>query len=379
MRIGIACYASVGGSGVLASELARALARRGHEVHVISDGTPFRLRNLEDRLVVHVVEPPAYDVFRHPPFELALAAKMADVIRHADLDILHVHYAVPFATSAFLARAMVPGHRVKTVTTLHGTDIFLHAYDYALTAAVRLGIEASDAVTAVSHHLADETRAVFGTDRPIEVIHNFVDPDRFPPRSSPPPRAAALRRALAPAGEFLLLHVSNFRPIKRVGDVVRVFAEVRKTHRARLLLVGDGPEHARALALAEAFGVAEDVHALGRIDDVAAVYAAADVLLFPSEKESFGLAAAEAMAAEVPVVASAAGGLPEVVEDGVTGFLLPVGDVPAMAAAVRRLLDDPGLRRRMGAAGRRRVAERFSPAAQVARYEALYKRIIIQQ
>lgn len=370
VRIGIACYASVGGSGVLATELGRKLARRGHEVHIISDGMPFRLSAFQENIVVHVVDVPSYDVFRYPPFDVALACKMADVIQNHALDVLHVHYAVPFAACAFLARAMSPRRPVRTVVTLHGTDISIHAYDLSLTAAIRLGIEKSDAVTAVSHSLAEETRRAFDIDRPIEVIYNFVDLDHYKRRED-----AVLRRHLAPNGESLLLHVSNFRPIKRVTDAVKVFAGVRRTHRARLLMVGDGPELARARTDAQALGVEEDVLFLGKVDDVSALYSIADVFLLPSETESFGLAAAEAMACEAPVVATAAGGLAEVVADGETGFLAEVGDVEAMSAYVRRLLDDPDLRARMGRAGRARVARLFSAEARVSQYESLYKQL----
>lgn len=371
MKIGIACYSSVGGSGALATELGKSLSLRGHEIHFISDGTPFRLGEFRENVYLHEVEMQKYDVFRNPPFELTLACKMADVIKTYSLDILHVHYVVPFAVCAFLAKQMCPGHPVQVVTTLHGTDITVLAHDWSLFDAIRLGIEKSDAVTAVSMSLADDTRRILNTTRDIEIIYNFVDTSRYYRRD-----VSQLREQYAPDGEPILVHISNFRSVKRVPDVIRVFAGVRKTRRAKLLLVGEGPELPLARFLVRDLGVEEDVFFVGKQQEVNSVLSMSDVLLLPSEKESFGLVAIEAMACKTPVVATAVGGIPEVVVHGKNGFLTEVGNIQAMIEYVNLLLDDPVLHREFADAGRMRVETYFSAARQVLKYEQLYQGVL---
>lgn len=374
MKIGISCYATLGGSGAVATELGKALAARGHEVHFIVSGIPFRLDLFQDNVYVHEVETATYPVLRSSPLDLALAAKMADVAGQFDLDILHVHYALPYAVCAFLAREILGGdHPVRIVTTLHGTDITVLGQDPLLRDIIRLGIEKSDVVTAVSQSLIDQTNELFEPRCPIRKIHNFVDLDVFSKAD-----VRHLRAKIAPDGERILLHMSNFREVKRIPDVMAIFARVRKKIPSKLLLVGEGPELDNARKLSEQMGVARDVHFLGKRDEVAALLSLGDVLLLPSSKESFGLVALEAMACSVPVVGSDAGGIPEVVEDGVSGFLSPVGDVEAMASNALRLLQDEALWQQFSQAARRR-AQRFSLDEKVSQYEALYERLVTRR
>lgn len=367
MRIGISCHPTVGGSGALAAELGKALGRRGHEVHFIVSDIPFRLGAFDPHVQVHEVDVVSYPVWRTPT-DLALAAWMARVMEQHRIDVLHVHYALPFAVCAFLARQMAPRRRVPVVTTLHGTDVTLLSQDRTLFDLVRFGLLHSDAVTAVSRSLAAQTEARFGLERPIHCIHNFVDPHVFRPAERPD-----LRRALAPNGEPILLHVSNFRPVKRVADVLRVFARVRTKVAARLVLVGEGPDAWEARQLTETLGIAPHVVFLGKQDDVVPLYQVADLFLLPSQQESFGLAALEAMACGVPVIASDAGGIPEVVLDGETGFLRPVGDVEGMAEAAVRVLSDDALHQRLSRQAVARARSAFSMADKVKEYERLYQ------
>lgn len=374
MKIGISCYATLGGSGAVATELGKALAARGHEVHFIVSGIPFRLGLFQDNVYVHEVETATYPVLRSSPLDLALAAKMADVAGQFELDILHVHYAMPYAVCAFLAREILGGdHPVRIVTTLHGTDITVLGQDPLLRDIIRLGIEKSDVVTAVSQSLIDQTNELFEPRCPIRKIHNFVDLDLFSKAD-----VRHLRAKIAPGGERILLHMSNFREVKRIPDVMAIFARVRKEIPAKLLLVGEGPELDHARKLSEQMCVARDVHFLGKRDEVAALLSLGDVLLLPSSKESFGLVALEAMACSVPVVGSDAGGIPEVVEDGVSGFLSPVGDVDSMAANALRLLQDDALWQQFSQAARRR-AQTFSLDDKVSQYEALYERLVARR
>ncbi|MCY0901207.1 MAG: N-acetyl-alpha-D-glucosaminyl L-malate synthase BshA [Firmicutes bacterium] len=374
MKIGISCYATLGGSGAVATELGKALAARGHEVHFIVSGIPFRLGLFQDNIYVHEVETAMYPVLRSSPLDLALAAKMADVAGQFELDILHVHYAMPYAVCAFLAREILGGdHPVRIVTTLHGTDITVLGQDPLLRDIIRLGIEKSDVVTAVSQSLIDQTNELFEPRCPIRKIHNFVDLDLFSKAD-----VRHLRAKIAPDGERILLHMSNFREVKRIPDVMAIFASVRKEIPAKLLLVGEGPELDHARKLSEQMCVARDVHFLGKRDEVAALLSLGDVLLLPSSKESFGLVALEAMACSVPVVGSDAGGIPEVVEDGVSGFLSPVGDVDSMAANALRLLRDDALWQQFSQAARRR-AQTFSLDDKVSQYEALYERLVARR
>lgn len=371
MKIGICCHPTVGGSGVVATELARALAETGDEVHVMSYAVPPRWSWSGQRLFFHEVAVTQYPLFEYPPYSLALATKMVEVARQQGLDILHAHYAIPHAVSAILAKQMLAPQPVAVVTTLHGTDITLIGHDPSYIDAIRFGILRSDAVTAVSESLRQATVDKLEVDKQIEVVPNFVDASRYP-------EAVARRggRRWGEDGERVLVHISNFRPVKRVTDVVHIFFRVCQELPCRLLLVGDGPELAIAERTARELGVRERVEFVGTVAEVEDVLASADLFLLPSETESFGLAALEALACEVPVVASSAGGLPEVVVDGETGFLLPVGDVEGMSRAALRLLRDQELRRRFGTAGRRDAQERFGREAAVEGYRKVYKRAL---
>jgi N-acetyl-alpha-D-glucosaminyl L-malate synthase BshA len=366
LRIGVSCFPSVGGSGVVAIELGKALVQRGHTVHVIAHEVPFRLQTFDPCMMVHEVHPVMYDTFRYTPYDLLMAAKMAQVAKRYRLDVLHVHYAFPHALCAFLAKTMCGG-ALPIVTTLHGTDISLLAIDEGLADVIRLGIEQSDAVTAVSQHLIDQTMEQLAPKKSIHRIVNFVDTTVFYPRRCP-----LLRARIAPDGQPILLHVSNFRAIKRVHDVVETFARVRQAMPAKLLLAGEGPELNRIECLVRARGVEADVLFVGKQNEVADLISIADVMLLPSEMESFGLVALEAMACGVPTVASDIGGLPEVVLDGVTGFLRPVGDVGAFVDAVLVLLRDAPLHAAFREAGIARARAVFGGAAQVDAYEAVY-------
>ncbi|KPV44857.1 N-acetyl-alpha-D-glucosaminyl L-malate synthase BshA [Alicyclobacillus ferrooxydans] len=371
MRIGISCYPTIGGSGAVATELGKALAHRGHEVHFIVTDVPFRLGGFHPNIYVHELDTTTYPVLRTPPYDLSLAALMAKTVERYDLDILHVHYALPFAVCAFLAKEMVNDHRVKVVTTLHGTDITVLAQEDTLVDVIRLGITKSDAVTAVSQSLSRQTHELFHVEKQIECIYNFVDPDVFRPKA-----VQEVKRCLAKPGEKVLLHTSNFRKVKRVPDVIRIFANVQAVVPSRLALVGEGPELNEARNLVRQLGLTEKVEFLGKQDEVAELFAAADLFLLPSEKESFGLVALEAMAAGVPVVGTVAGGIPEVVLHGKTGFLAEVGDITSMSEYAIRLLTDDGLYQSFSEAGRMRAENEFSLDVQVAEYERLYQRLV---
>ena len=383
MRIGITCYPTYGGSGVVATELGKALARRGHEVHFIAYALPLRLDHVAENVHYHEVRVNAYPLFEYPPYALALASTMVDVAKHRGLDLLHVHYAIPHATSAVLARSILAreGIRLPIVTTLHGTDITLVGQDPAYLPVVDYSLCESDGVTAVSDYLRRETLTHFSASCPVEVIHNFVDTARFRRMDK-----EHFRRAIAPNGEKLLVHVSNFRPVKRAADAVRILAAILQEQSlqgegdgaasaVKLLFVGDGPDRPACEALARELGVEAAVRFLGKQEPVEEILSVADVMLLPSESETFGLAALEAMACAVPVVSTDAGGLPEVNVEGVTGFLCPVGDVAAMAQATRRLLDDEPLRLQMAHAARTRAVDVFDVDRIVPQYEAYYSRV----
>jgi N-acetyl-alpha-D-glucosaminyl L-malate synthase BshA len=363
--IGITCYSHFGGSGVVATELGLALARRGWDVHFIAHRLPFRLRRFESSIFFHEVTPVTYPVFEQPPNNLALATKMVEVVENHGLDLLHVHYAMPFAASAYLARQLVLPRQLGVVTTLHGTDITVLGIEPAYFRVTQFSVQSSDRVTAVSRFLADRARENLGITKPIEVVYNFVDADIFVPHCR-----TGLR--LAPPETRVLMHASNFRPVKNIPTVIEVFSEVRKRLAAKLVMIGDGPEKPGAEQLARKLGVDRDVLFLGNQDCMEELLPLADVFLLPSSSESFGLVALEAMSAEVPVVASNIGGLPEVVEDGVTGFLHDVSDVPGYVRSVLKLLTDEKLRRAMGHRARRVARERFDVDDMVDRYIQVY-------
>ncbi|NGM81454.1 N-acetyl-alpha-D-glucosaminyl L-malate synthase BshA [Paenibacillus sp. 7124] len=371
LKIGITCYPSLGGSGVVATELGKLLAEKGHEVHFITHSIPFRLGTFQKNIFYHEVEVNDYYVFRYPPYDLALATKMAQVAKMEKLDLLHVHYAVPHAVCAFLAKQMVGGDGVKVVTTLHGTDITVLGQDESLRDLIRLGINESDAVTAVSQDLINETRRVLDITSEIDLTYNFVDKRVYYPRD-----VSDLRGDFASPDEKILMHISNFRPVKRVGDVVDIFDKVAKKIPSRLLLVGEGPELPKIQAKIAEMGLEDKVRFLGKQDEIAQVISLADVLLLPSEKESFGLVALEAMACGVPTIGSQAGGIPELVMHGETGFLAPIGDTAAMAEYAVRLLTDEALARNIRKACLERAREDFCNDAITDQYESIYYRVL---
>ncbi|HEX6368988.1 MAG TPA: N-acetyl-alpha-D-glucosaminyl L-malate synthase BshA [Longimicrobium sp.] len=373
MKIGITCYPTYGGSGAIATELGIELSQRGHEIHFISYAQPFRLPHFMERVYFHEVETTRYPLFEHNNYSLSLAAMMHEVATRAELDLLHVHYAIPHATSAWIAREMLgPGHPLKIVTTLHGTDITLVGQERSYFDITRFSIQKSDGITAVSNYLKRETVDRFNVSADsIEVIHNFVDPDLYRRGSYPCRKETFLR-----PDEMLVMHVSNFRTVKRIADVVRIFARIHKQVPSKLMFVGDGPERPKAMAEAEALGITDRVIFLGKQDSVAELMTCADLLLLPSQSESFGLVALEAMASGVPVVASNAGGLPEVVEDGVTGHMGNVGDVEAMAEMGISILRDNKRWLDMSVAAQKVASERFGVDVIVPQYERYYQRVL---
>jgi N-acetyl-alpha-D-glucosaminyl L-malate synthase BshA len=371
MNIGITCYPTIGGSGAVAAELGKQLARRGHRVHFISYRLPFRLGEFHENVCFHEVDVSSYVLFEYPPHDLALAAKMAETAREHDLDLFHVHYAIPHALAGLLAQQMLGDKAPKLITTLHGTDITLVGQDRSFFEITRFGIERSNGVTAVSEFLRRMTLDEFQIRNGIETIHNFVDLDVYTRE-----HAYSDRAAFASPEQGILLHISNMRPVKRVLDAVRILDRVVQEAPAVLLMVGEGPERSSAQALARRLGLQDRVRFLGTQERVEEIAGMADVFLLPSELESFGLSALEAMACGVPVVGSDAGGLPEVVAKGVTGYLRPVGDVEGMAERCLELLKDPELRRRMGQAGRRRAEELFGAEKIVTQYERYYEKVL---
>jgi N-acetyl-alpha-D-glucosaminyl L-malate synthase BshA len=371
MRIGITCYPTYGGSGIVATELGLELANRGHEVHFITYANPIRLDPNTPRIHYHEVEVSNYPLFQYPPYCLALASRMADVAAGYDLDLLHVHYAIPHSISAMLARQMTQSRRLPFVTTLHGTDISLVGIDPSYFSITKFSIEQSDGVTSISEDLRRQTLDVFGVKNEVRVIHNFVNCSTY----APDPERTGIER-FAKNGEKLLIHLSNFRPVKRVNDCIRILAAVRQHTDARLLMVGDGPDRAPAERLAAQLGVQKHVEFLGKQNNVQTLIRLAHVLLMPSEMESFGLAALEAMACGVPAVGTRVGGVPELITDGEDGFLETVGDVAAQAARVVSLLTDDALHARMAAAARQTALTRFCTEKIIPQYEKHYEEIL---
>ena len=373
MKIGITCYPTYGGSGAVATELGLELARRGHEVHFITYDSPFRLRGYTERVFFHQVDTRMgrYPLFDHFPYTLALASKQHEVVLGEELDLLHVHYAIPHATTAYLAREMLKRDRpLQVITTLHGTDITLVGQEASFYGITKFSIEQSDGVTAVSNYLRDETYRAFGCGTcDIRVVPNFVNLQEYRPGEP------GCRGKVAPEGHKVISHVSNFREVKRVKDVVRVFARIRRAMPATLVMIGDGPERVDAENEARDLAVMEDVRFLGRLDSVASLLQASDLFILPSQTESFGLAALEAMACGAPVVATRAGGLPEVIDDGVNGILEPVGSVEAMGRRAVELLRDPEKYAAMRAAAVAK-AEQFSANNIVPLYEAFYGEVL---
>ena len=377
MNIGIVCYASVGGSGIVATELAKVLARRGHEVRLLSSDPPVRLGDFQAGLAFHAVRTPGYPLFREPQYLLSLASKIVEVARQCSLDVVHAHYAIPHATAAYLAQRILAasgnGRVPRVITTLHGTDVTLIGSDASYVEAAAFSIDQSDGVTAVSESLRDDTYRHLPVRADIRVIPNFLDCEKH--RRMLDERLLARYRGPDPATK-LVIHVSNFRPVKRAAAVIDIFRRIRDRMPARLLLVGDGPDLSAACRRARAQGLADDVEALGEQELVVPLLSIADLLLLPSSQESFGVAALEAMACEVPVVASRVGGLPEVIADGETGFLHEPDDIEGMAASAVRLLSDPALHRRVAHDALRAVHQRFCAEEIVPRYEALYQEVL---
>lgn len=373
MRIGIVCYPTFGGSGVLATELGKALADKGHQVHFITYQQPVRLNEFNANIFYHEVRVTTYPLFDYPPYETALSSAMVDVINNHQLDLLHVHYAIPHASAAYLAKKIVEaqsGRYIPVITTLHGTDITLVGRDKTFAPVVAFSINQSDAITAVSENLRDETYRTFHIEKEIDVIHNFVDTQRFHKKP-----IDAFRKVIAPNGERILMHASNFRKIKRVEDIVRIFDIVHKKLPSKLLFVGDGPERAEAESLCRELGLTESTRFVGKQEQMEEILAVADLFLLTSEYESFGLAALEAMAAGVPVVSTNAGGLPEIAIQGETGFLDNVGDIHSMSEHAIHILEEDETLKKFKASALKH-AKNFDIHQVVPQYEALYNRFL---
>jgi len=371
MRIGITCYPTYGGSGVVAAELGMELAARGHEIHFISYALPIRLTGGRELIHFHEVEMTTYPLFEHPPYALALAVKMAEVAAGANLDLLHVHYAIPHSVSALLARAMLQPRKLPFITTLHGTDITLVGSDRSYLPITRFAIEQSDGVTAISPYLREVTRKEFDIKRPIEVIANFVNCESY--KRSEDVKA---RSEYAPQGEKIVMHLSNFRPVKRVSDVIEIFTQIRRKLAARLVMIGDGPDRGTAEWLAKKNSVASDVIFLGKQETVTDKLGVADLFLLPSDQESFGLAALEAMACEVPVIATNVGGVPDVVTDGVDGYLVEPRDVAGAARRALEILSDEERRREMGRLARKNAQAKYCSTKIIPQYEEYYGKVL---
>jgi N-acetyl-alpha-D-glucosaminyl L-malate synthase BshA len=371
MKIGITCYPTYGGSGVVATELGIELAARGHEIHFISYAMPIRLGSSHERIFFHEVEVTSYPLFDHPPYTLALATKMLEVAEQESLDLLHVHYAIPHSVSALLARLMAQPAKLPFITTLHGTDITLVGSDRSYLSITKFSIEQSDGVTSISKYLRERTIREFEIKRPIEVIPNFVNCDLY--RRCPDQSA---RKQWAKNDEPILMHLSNFRPVKRICDVVEIFALVREKIPAKLVMIGDGPDRGAAEYIVRKKDLSKDVFFMGKQDEVQEKLGLADLFLLPSEEESFGLAALEAMACEVPVIATNVGGLPEVVTNGVDGYLIPRRDVEGGAKHALEILTRPDRGRAMGQQARLNAKAKYCANDVIPMYEAYYRKVL---
>ncbi len=371
MNIGITCYPTYGGSGIIATELGKALAERGHNIHFISYALPTRLDGFVENIYFHEVEMSSYPLFEFPLYTIALATKMVDVIKYEKLDLLHVHYAIPHATSAYLAKQILADQGIPFTTTLHGTDITLVGLEPSYLSAVKFSIEKSDSVTAVSRYLREKTITNYGIEKEIEVIPNFVDIEKYK-RSE----ACKFKKQISPNNEKILVHISNFRSVKRVPDTVRIFFEVRKEIPSRLVLVGDGPDRSATEQLCRELDIYKDVVFMGKQADLVDILSASDIFLMPSQSESFGLSALEAMACGVPVVSSSVGGLPELQIQGQTGYIAEFGDIERMAKYTVELLKDENKYQRFARAARRRAEEQFDLNLIVPKYEAHYRKVL---
>ncbi len=371
MKIGIVCYPTHGGSGVVASELAVGLAKKGHEIHIVSYATPFRLQTFHQNILIHEVGVASYPLFKYPPYALALATKLVELVEEYSLELIHAHYAVPHAASAYLAKQILGPQRIKSVTTLHGTDITLVGADQSFHRVIKFTIEKSDGVTAVSNYLKQRTIEEFDIQCKIRVIYNFVDTTR--PSLT---RKSCTKEAYAPKGEKILMHASNFRPVKRVGDVVRIFTKVHEQIPSKLILIGDGPERLFIQQLVKELKLSDDVYFLGEQDHLEPLFFCADLFLLPSEQESFGLTALEAMNCGVPVIGTKTGGLPEVITHGETGYLFSVGEIINMAEKATGLLKDPENHKLFSKQARKRAAQCFNASKIIRQYEAYYEEIL---
>ncbi len=373
MRIGITCYPTYGGSGVVATELGKKLAALGHNVHFISYALPYRLNKFQSNLFFHEVDVVKYPLFEYPPYSLSLASKMVEVVEYENLDILHAHYAIPHATSAYLAREITKRSELKVITTLHGTDITLIGQHPSFHSVVRFSIEQSDGITAVSEFLRDETCRTFDIQKEIKVIPNFVPDDFLGTHSS-----EHVKSCFKIEDEFIITHISNFRPLKRTQDIIEIMRHLVKKYPVKLLMVGDGPDRSAVESRCRELGLCAHILFLGKQDNVADILYASDVFLLPSEHESFGLAALEAMACGVPCVTSNAGGLVELNKDGETGFTAPVGDIPAFVSAIERLIEDKVLWEKLGKNAREYALSEFNADKIVQRFLTFYEEVLSQ-
>ena len=371
MRIGITCYPTYGGSGVVATELGKKLAQLGHEIHFISYALPYRLNRFQSNLFFHEVEVLKYPLFEYPPYSLSLASKMVEVVEASKLDILHVHYAIPHATSAFLAREMADQKKLKYITTLHGTDITLLGSDPSYFKIVKFSIEQSNGVTAVSEYLKKETQETFQVKNKIQVIPNFIPDDFITAKPS-----QELRNCCADKGEFILTHISNFRPLKRISDLIYIMSKLPSKLKVKLLMVGDGPDRFQAEKLCKELGLCEKIVFMGKQENVSEILAVTDLFLLPSENESFGLAVLEAQACGVPSITSNAGGLPEVNLDGETGFTINVGDISTFASRIEQLIDDADLRKRFSKNARTISRDQYSADKVMPLYLNYYEEVL---